>query len=456
MNKICKWIVGILTLSLFLQPGSGFAATSTEKQDEIGANTQTLPKLENYSLQIKSNKNQKTINTQAFIQDGLLMVPAADLLNNTGFSLKKLPGWRGEYLAERTNFLSSTIFNQLKFTPSSTFSNLTLNEGFNGESEDQYFFLPTYPNFTHGRLYVPLKFIASMLNYDVNYNKFTHTIVLDDWGNQNAADIQQVGEFVNQYMNGALDGYSPDRSLYTPGFLEHESSRMNYTFAHDQWSNPQLTLKNWNIRHLFFVSQDRAFVKIPYEEEGEVSRTAGAIWLDLLRIDGVWKVDVSTFWSQPIYIDNIDQKIKEIEITNPEKVNAIKLGLHAYFDQANANGLSIDGDASDYKTYLKNIEVLYADDHLAYIRATYNWSFNPTEDNFENYNIYSDKDFITMERDSKGSWIYKGHLDYNLDTPITETTIRGNYNGGPSIRFTAFDDYYLDDPNIKSSVSFSE
>lgn len=456
MNHIKKWIIGILMFVLLLQPAYSLAAAFVENSYGMDSTTHVVFKPENYLLQINNNDSHKTIQTQGFIQSGLLMIPVTDLLNNTGFTVKKLHGWKGEYQAERKEKLPNTIFNNLKFTPFSPIFYLNLNEGFNGESQEELLFLPTYANSTHGRLYVPLKFLASILNYDVKYDKVTHTIVLDEWGNQNAVDIQQVKEFVNRYMNGALNGYSPDRSLYTAGFLEHENSRINDTFANDQWSSPRLVLKNGNIRHLFFVSHDRAFVKIPYEEEGKISRTVGGMWLDLLRIDGKWKVDVSTIWSQPIYIDNIDQKIKELEVNDSEKITAIKQALQATFDNANAKHLTVDGYESYYKTYLKNVEVLYTDDDIAYVRPTYNWSFKQTEDNFEKYNISSDKDFIIMEQNSDGNWVYKGQHYSDLDTPEIGTTIRGNYNGGPSIRPTAFDDYYLDNPNVKSSISFSE
>lgn len=83
MKKVYGLIIkGVLVAGLLVQclPVSTVAYADSD-------NTLKPSKLESYSLQINIEGNQQTIQTQGFIQDGLMMVPAADLLNNTGFTM---------------------------------------------------------------------------------------------------------------------------------------------------------------------------------------------------------------------------------------------------------------------------------------------------------------------------------------------------------------------------------
>lgn len=452
MKKVYGLIIkGVLVAGLLVQ----CLPVSTVVHADNGDWVVVRPaKLEIYSLQINAEDNQQTIQTQGFMQDGLIMVSAADLLNNTGFTVEKLKGWREEYKAERNGVVSNTIFNNFSFSDASILVNVNLKESLNGYSHNEMLLMPTLANFTHGRLYVPLQFFSSLLNYDVKYDESTHVITLDYWGDQKKEETEQVKKFVSQYMATSLNGYNADHSLYTSDYLEREASWLDYNFSDGEWPESNLMLKDWNIRYLFFISKNEAMVKIPYWEEGKVSRKIGGLWLRILHINGEWKVDSSSAWSQSLYLDNINQQVENLKIQSPQIVKTIKKSLYASYDAANAKKQDIGGNKIEYKTFLKNINVLYADDHIAYIDANYNWSFKPTNENFKKYNITPNGDFITMEKDTNGKWKFKEHTDIRLDYPTTGTTLRGNYDNSRNTTFNAFDDYYLNDPSVRPYISF--
>jgi len=450
MNRMIRIIfTGVLAAAMMFQSPLALASSSTKSMQ-----TAKPPEIQPYSMQIRSGESKQTIKTQGFMQDGLLMIPAADLFNHVGFSFKKQNGWQPDYYAKRNSKLTGSIINHLTFTEYSRRFDARIDEGLNGDTSEEMLSLPTYSTPIKGRFYIPLAAMASILNYDVQYNTLNHTITLDYWGNQLEEDTQQIKEFVNHYMTGSVNGYSPDLSLYTAGFLDHDTDMIDGTFSSEYISVPQLVIKDWNIRNLFFTSRNQALVKIPYSAESQVSRTAGGIWLNLLRTDGEWKVDLSTHWSQSFYLNDINERVQNLKHNAPETVTAVKKELYTHLNDANAKKQSLDGEKIDYKTYLKNIEVLYADDHIAYVYARYNWSFKQTEENFDKYSISSDKDFIIMQKKDSGEWVYKERYGSELDIPIMGTAIRGNYLTGYEATFMAFDDYYLDNPKLKSYISF--
>ncbi|MDN4616706.1 hypothetical protein QCD85_01260 [Paenibacillus sp. PsM32] len=449
MKKVYELIIkGVLVAGLLVQclPVSIIAYADSENKME---SSRLVP----YVLQI-NNGNQQNAKTTGFIQDGLLMIPAADLFNHTGFRITHTRKWMNEYKVERNEFLSSTVFNTLEFSDHTSDIHVKLKEGFNQDETDELLYMPTYATFKKGRLYVPLNFIASILNYDVRHDELTHLITLDYWGDQNLDETNQVKDFVNHYMKDSVDGYNPDHSLYTTDYLDYEADWLDSTFSDGEWPEPNLVLKDWNIRYLFFMSKNEAIVKVPYWAEGKASRKAGGIWLSILKVDGKWKVDSSRAWSQLLYLKNVNQIVEKMKLDSPEMVKSVTQAVYHSFATANAKKQKIDGTKVKYKTFPKNMEVLYGDDHIAYVYAEYNWSFKPTNKNFEKYKVNTYEDFIVMEKNKNGQWIFKDHYNSNLSNSRPWTSLRGNYEGGRYIAFMAFDDYYLNDPSVRPYISF--
>ncbi|WIM37640.1 copper amine oxidase N-terminal domain-containing protein [Paenibacillus sp. PK4536] len=447
MKKVYRLIIkGVLVAGLLVQclPVSRVAYADNKS-------TISSSKLEAYSLQIDTEGNQQAIQTQAFMQDGLMMVSAADLLNNTGFKVGRPLGWEKRSLVERKESLSTTILNRLIFRDGDHVIEIYINNDIYDFAEE-YITMPTTATFKNGRLYIPIDFVASLLNYDVKYDFSKHIINMNSWDNK-TEQVNQVKEFVNHYMTGSSEGYSPDLSLYTAAFLEHDEGWIETAFSDEQWPEPHLTVTDWTIKHLFFISHDEVMVKVPYLEMGKVSRKPGAVWLRLIRVNNAWKVDTSTSWNQALYLDDIHDKVNNLKMNEPEKVKEIKKALYASFEVANSKKQAIEGGKAEYKTYPKNVAVLYADDQIAYVYTEYNWSFKQTNENLDKYSISSDEDFITMEKDANGQWKFKTHYGLGLGHHISGSVIRGNYTNH-KYEFMSFDDYYLNDPSVKSYISF--
>lgn len=60
-------------------------------------------------------------------------------------------------------------------------------------------------------------------------------------------------------------------------------------------------------------------VKVPYLEVGKASKKVGGVWLRLIRTDSEWKVDSSTSWAQPLYLNDMKAKIKSLKSINHKK-----------------------------------------------------------------------------------------------------------------------------------------
>jgi len=58
-----------------------------------------------------------------------------------------------------------------------------------------------------------------------------------------------------------------------------------------------------------------------------------------------------------------------------------------------------------------------------------------------------------MEKDANGQWKFKTHYGLGLGHHISGSVIRGNYTNN-KYEFMSFDDYYLNDPGVKSYISF--
>lgn len=438
MKKVYELIIkGVLVAGLLVQ----CLAVSTVAYAADEEWLVTPAKLEAYSLQINTEGNQQTIQTQGFMQDGLIMVSAADLLNNTGFKIEESDSSKTSFLVERNEFLSSTIFNSFRFNKDNFSIDIFIKEQHSEFSIKESVGMPTHATVMNGYLYIPLEFMTTLLNYDVKYDYLTNVIVINSWNNKKE-QVKQVKEFVNRYMNGASGGYSSDLSLYTTAFLEHDEDMIDTAFSNQQLPEPNLVLKDWNIRYLFFISHDEVMVKVPYLEVGKASKKVGGVWLRLIRTDSEWKVDSSTSWAQPLYLNDMKAKIKKLKINKPQKVKAIKKGLYSSFNRANAKKQTVEGTEVEYKTFPKNIEVLYADDEIAYVYTEYNWSFKQTDENLNKYYIASNKDFITMQKNIKGQWSFKMRYNLELEYSIPSTLIRGNYSNY-KYQFMAFDNYYL-------------
>ncbi|WP_411344287.1 stalk domain-containing protein [Paenibacillus sp. WLX1005] len=450
MRILLGWIgIWFLTSSLLLGDSSIVSAASIEKEFNP-----VLTAIQPVTLNLIHGETQVHIKTTTFLQDGITMIPVADLFTNTGFRKgPKSSNWMDNYTADRIVKVESTIFNRVRFEDYSSIMYVEFSEGFNGDVNEEYVFMPTTTMLREGRLYIPLKFVATLLNYDVSYKANEHTVTLHYWGDQTAEDTTQLKELVNRYTAHMADGSSSDLSLYTPEFLEHDDYMIEDAFSDGRSPEAHLELKDWTIRYLVFMSHNEAAIKIPYLEEGNVSRVAGATWLYLIRKDGQWKVDVATHWSNSQYKDGLQQQIDNLNVQHPDIVTSIKKAVYSAFQTANANKRTVEGTKVGYKTYPKDMTVLYADEHISYLYVNYNWSFKRTEANYEKYDIHFDTDFITMTKDSTGNWKVERRniipLGYN--TPVTD--IRGNYQGREDT-FMAFDDYYLNKKDEKSSISF--
>lgn len=437
MKKIYGLIIKrVLVAGLLVQclPVSTIAYADSE-------NTLKPSKLESYSLQINTEGNQQTIQTQGFMQDGLMMVSAADLLNNTGFKIEEGDTSKTTFMVERNEVLSSTVFNHFRFSKDNYSIEVFIKEQRNEFSMKESVGMPTHATVTDGHLYIPLDFITSLLNYDVKYDYSTNVIVINSW-NDKKEQVKQVQEFMHRYMNGASEGYSSDLSLYTPAFLEHDEDMIDTAFSDQQLPEPHLVLKDWKIRYLFFISHNEVMVKVPYLAVGKASKKVGGIWLRLIRTDSEWKVDSSTSWAQPFYLNNMKTRIKKLKTNEAKKVKAIKKGLYTSFNVANAKKQTVEGTKVEYKTFPKNIKVIYADDQVAYVYTEYKWSFKQTDENLNKYYIASNKDFITMQKNTKGQWSFKMRYNLDLEYTMPSSLIRGNY-ANYKYQFMAFDNYYL-------------
>lgn len=437
MKKIYGLIIkGVLVAGLLVQcfPVSTIAYADSE-------NTLKPSKLESYSLQINTEGNQQTIQTQGFMQDGLMMVSAADLLNNTGFKIEEDDTSKTTFMVERNEVLSSTVFNHFRFSKDNYSIEIFIKEQRSEFSMKESVGMPTHATVMDGHLYIPLDFITALLNYDVKYDYSTNVIVINSW-NDKKEQVKQVKEFVNRYMNRASEGYSSDLLLYTPAFLEHDEGMIDTAFSNQKLPEPHLVLKDWTIRYLFFISHDEVMVKVAYLEVGKASKKVGGTWLRLIRTDNEWKVDSSTSWAQPLYLNDMKARIKKFKTNEAQKVKAIKKGLYTSFNVANAKKQTVEGTKVEYKTYPKNIEVIYADDQIAYVYTEYKWSFKQTDENLNKYYIASNKDFITMQKNTKGQWSFKMRYNLDLEYTMPSSLIRGNY-ANYKYQFMAFDNYYL-------------
>lgn len=437
MKKIYGLIIkGVLVAGLLVQcfPVSTIAYADSE-------NTLKPSKLESYSLQINTEGNQQTIQTQGFMQDGLMMVSAADLLNNTGFKIEEDDTSKTTFMVERNEVLSSTVFNHFRFSKDNYSIEIFIKEQRSEFSMKESVGMPTHATVMDGHLYIPLDFITALLNYDVKYDYSTNVIVINSW-NDKKEQVKQVKEFVNRYMNRASEGYSSDLLLYTPAFLEHDEGMIDTAFSNQKLPEPHLVLKDWTIRYLFFISHDEVMVKVAYLEVGKASKKVGGTWLRLIRTDNEWKVDSSTSWAQPLYLNDMKARIKKFKTNEAQKVKAIKKGLYTSFNVANAKKQTVEGTKVEYKTYPKDIEVIYADDQIAYVYTEYKWSFKQTDENLNKYYIASNKDFITMQKNTKGQWSFKMRYNLDLEYTMPSSLIRGNY-ANYKYQFMAFDNYYL-------------
>lgn len=401
--------------------------------------------LESYSMQINRGDKQQTIQTQGFTQDGVMMIAARDLFDAIGVDIRALGASKTTFIVEANEMVQSTIFNKFMLEDGNDSIKLSIViDDEDEESMDEDVNMPTSPTVINGQLYIPLEFITAIFNYDVKYDYIKNIIMITLWNNKEE-QVEQIEKFVHRYMNNVSDGYSSDLSLYTSGFLAHDDYIIDMTFSDENGPEPHLALKDWTIRYLFFISHNEAMVKIPYLEEGKVSQRIGATWLRLIRTENGWKVENSTAWSQPVYIDGIKEQIHNLKLNEPEQVKAIKKGVYAAFSTANANKKTIEGTEVNYKTFPKNIQILYVDDQIAYVSTEYSWSFEATDENLEKYNILSDKDFITMKKMSNGEWNFKTHYGLALNRKTGTSSIRGDYTN-LKYTFFAFDSYYWNSP----------
>ncbi len=440
MKKIYGFMIKGALIASLLVPCLPITAVTYAKEQNIVNSAH----LESYSMQINRGDKQQTIQTQGFTQDGVMMIAARDLFDAIGFNIKGPIGWRAKYKVEAQKAVPRTIFNKFTFEEHNDSIKLFIDIEEDADDIAEGVKMPTYTTVVNGRLYIPLEFITAILNYDVTYDHTNNAIIIAPWENKDE-QVKQIEDFVHHYMSNVSEGYSSDLSLYTTAFLEYEEEMIDTAFSDEQWPEPYLELKDWTIRYLFFPSHDEAVVKIPYLAVGKVSKSVGGTWLHLLRTDKGWKVDTSTDWNQSIYIDGIKEQIHNLKLNEPEQVKAIKRGVYAAFNTANTKKGTGKGSSVEYKTFPKNIKVLYADDQIAYVSTEYNWSFPPTDENMDKYHIISNEDFITMKKDSNGQWGFKSHYGLPLDYNMPTSSIRGNY-ANMKYTFFAFDDYYWDSP----------
>ncbi len=439
MKKIYGCMIkGALIASLLVPCLPITTVTYAKEQDLVNP-----AHLESYSIQVNRGEKQQKIQTQGFIQDGVMMIAARDLFDAIGFNIKGPIGWRAKYKVEAQEVVPRTIFNKFTFEEHNDSIKLLIDiEEEEEEDIAEQINMPTYTTVINGRLYIPFEFIAAILNYDVTYDHANNTIIITPWENKDE-QVKQIEDFVHHYMSNVSEGYSSDLSLYTTAFLEHDEEMIDTAFSDEQWPEPYLKLKDWTIRYLFLPSHDEAVVKIPYLAVGKVSKSVGGMWLHLIRTDQGWKVDTSTDWNQSVYIDGIKEQIHNLKLNEPEQVKAIKRGVYAKFNVENTKKETADGARLEYKTFPKNIKVLYADDQIAYVSTEYNWSFQPTDENMDKYHIISNEDFITMKKNSNGQWSFKSQYGLPLDYNMPTSSIRGNY-ANLKYTFFAFDSYYWD------------